>query len=142
MYEALSWKLESWPLPPTPHKHLYLWSDHHTKGVRCYSNCQYWKLLSILSVIFFPYIYIVTQLLSHIIHFFSIFFFLLNFSSLYSQQTQKQQQQQKQKSPLPIRPYIWLHFLQHFSSLLPLYLPPLLSTSPLHFLHPFLFLIT
>ena len=24
------------PLPPTPHKHLYLWSDHHTKGMRWY----------------------------------------------------------------------------------------------------------
>ena len=26
--EALSWKLEPRPLPSTPHKHLYLWSDH------------------------------------------------------------------------------------------------------------------
>ena len=22
------------PYPPTPHKHLYLWSDHHTKGAQ------------------------------------------------------------------------------------------------------------
>ena len=34
MCEAPSWKLEPRPLPPTPHKHLYLWSDYHTKGVR------------------------------------------------------------------------------------------------------------
>ena len=30
------WRLESWPLPPIPHKHLYLWSDHHTKGAWWY----------------------------------------------------------------------------------------------------------
>ena len=24
------------PLPPTPHKHLYLWSDHRTKGAQLY----------------------------------------------------------------------------------------------------------
>ena len=33
MCEAPSWKLEPWPLPLTPHKHLYLWSDYHTEGV-------------------------------------------------------------------------------------------------------------
>ena len=32
MCETPSWKLEPRPLPPTPHKHLYLWSDHHIKG--------------------------------------------------------------------------------------------------------------
>ena len=33
-FNACSWRLEPWPLPSTPHKHLYLWSDHRTKGVR------------------------------------------------------------------------------------------------------------
>ena len=32
--EAPSWRLEPRPLPPTPHKHLYLWNDHRTKGVQ------------------------------------------------------------------------------------------------------------
>ena len=32
--ETPSWRLEPGPLPPTLHKHLYLWSDHRTKGVR------------------------------------------------------------------------------------------------------------
>ena len=32
--EAPSWRLEPRSLPPTLHKHLYLWSDHRTKGVR------------------------------------------------------------------------------------------------------------
>ena len=27
------WKLEFQFLPPTPYKHLYLWSDHHIKSV-------------------------------------------------------------------------------------------------------------
>ena len=31
MCETPSWRLEPWPLPPTPHKHLYLWSDQCTK---------------------------------------------------------------------------------------------------------------
>ena len=34
MCETPSWRLEPGPLPPTLHKHLYLWSDHRTKGVR------------------------------------------------------------------------------------------------------------
>ena len=34
MCEALSWKLESQPLPPTPHKYLYLWSDYRAKGMQ------------------------------------------------------------------------------------------------------------
>ena len=34
VYEALSERLELRPLSPTPHKYLYLWSDHCTKGVR------------------------------------------------------------------------------------------------------------
>ena len=32
--ETSSWRLEPPPLPPTLYKHLYLWSDHRTKGVR------------------------------------------------------------------------------------------------------------
>ena len=32
--ETPSWRFEFRPLPPTLHKHLYLWSDHHTNGVR------------------------------------------------------------------------------------------------------------
>ena len=35
-----SWRLESLPLPPTPHKYLYLWNDHRTNGAR-------WFLLSL-----------------------------------------------------------------------------------------------
>ena len=34
MCEAPSWRLELWLLPPTPHKHLYLWSDHCTKDAQ------------------------------------------------------------------------------------------------------------
>ena len=49
---------------------------------------------------------------------------------------------QKQKPLLlPINPHLQLHFVQHFSSLFASLPPPLLSTSPLHFLHHFLFLI-
>ena len=36
-HEVPSWTFESRLLPPMPHKHLYLWSDHHTcgcKGIR------------------------------------------------------------------------------------------------------------
>ena len=29
-----SWRLEPRSFLPIPHKHLYLWSDHCTKGVR------------------------------------------------------------------------------------------------------------
>ena len=47
MCEAPSWKLEPQSLPPIPHKHLYLWSDHHTKGARwSYSKtkeCTFFK---------------------------------------------------------------------------------------------------
>ena len=32
--ETPPWRLESRPLPPTPHMHLYLWSDHYTKGMQ------------------------------------------------------------------------------------------------------------
>ena len=32
--EAPSWILELRPLPPTSHEHLYLWSNHYTKGAR------------------------------------------------------------------------------------------------------------
>ena len=39
--ETPSWRFESRPLPPTPYKHIYLWSDHRTKGVR-------WLVLDIL----------------------------------------------------------------------------------------------
>ena len=38
MCEVSSWKLESRPLPPTPYKHLYLWSGYRTKGVRWYGQ--------------------------------------------------------------------------------------------------------
>ena len=34
MCETLFWRLEPRPLPPTPHKHLCLWSDHRIKGVQ------------------------------------------------------------------------------------------------------------
>ena len=37
MYETPSWRLELWPLPSTPYKHLYLWSDYCTKGVRWFN---------------------------------------------------------------------------------------------------------
>ena len=30
------WRLEPRPLSPTPHKHLFLWSDYRTKGARWY----------------------------------------------------------------------------------------------------------
>ena len=36
MCEIPSWRLEPQPLPPTPYKHLYLWSDHRTKGAWWY----------------------------------------------------------------------------------------------------------
>ena len=42
MYEVPSWKFEPRPLFPTPHKHLYLWSDHRVKGVRY--EVPSWKL--------------------------------------------------------------------------------------------------
>ena len=48
--EVLSWRLEPQPLPPTPHKHLYLWSDHYTKGAwwwKCFKYCD--NVLSKLS---------------------------------------------------------------------------------------------
>ena len=32
--EAHFWRLEPRPLPSTPHKYLYLWSNYRTKGVR------------------------------------------------------------------------------------------------------------
>ena len=31
--EALTWRLGPQPLPPIPHKYLYLWNDHRSKGV-------------------------------------------------------------------------------------------------------------
>ena len=31
MCEILSWRLKSWPLPLTPYKYLYLWSDYRTR---------------------------------------------------------------------------------------------------------------
>ena len=36
MYETLSWVIEPWLLLPITHKHLYLWSNHYTKGVWWY----------------------------------------------------------------------------------------------------------
>ena len=33
MCKAPFWKLEFQSLPPTPYKHLYLWSDHRIKSV-------------------------------------------------------------------------------------------------------------
>ena len=33
-FNACSWRLEPYPLTPIPHKHLYLWSDHRTKGIQ------------------------------------------------------------------------------------------------------------
>ena len=33
MCKASFWKLEFQSLPPTPYKHLYLWSDHRIKSV-------------------------------------------------------------------------------------------------------------
>ena len=32
LYETHSWRLEPQSLHSIPHKHLYFWSDHHTKG--------------------------------------------------------------------------------------------------------------
>ena len=34
MCEVLSWRLKPRPLPPTPHKYLYLGSDYRIKGAR------------------------------------------------------------------------------------------------------------
>ena len=42
MCETPSWRLELWPLPPTLHKHLYLYSDHRTKDVRWVWRSHYW----------------------------------------------------------------------------------------------------
>ena len=39
MCEAPSWRFEPLTLPPTLYKHLYLWSDHRTKGVWWYVFC-------------------------------------------------------------------------------------------------------
>ena len=36
--ETPSWRLEHRPMPPIPHKHLYLWSDHCTKGMQWWIN--------------------------------------------------------------------------------------------------------
>ena len=53
--ETLSWRLKLRPLPPTLHKHLYLCSDHYTKGVR-------WSYILI-----YIYIYIcVCKLVNHV----------------------------------------------------------------------------
>ena len=40
MCETPSWRLKPQLLPPTPHKHLYLCNDHHTKGA-------WWFLISL-----------------------------------------------------------------------------------------------
>ena len=67
-------------------------------------------------------------------YFLSLLFFFKLFFSLLS--TTKQKQKQKPLL-LPISPYLQLHFLQPFPSLFTFLLPPLLSNSPLHFLHHF-----
>ena len=46
-----SWRLKPRSLPPTLHKHLYLWSDHHTKGVRW---CERLVMVKSISIIMNP----------------------------------------------------------------------------------------
>ena len=41
MCETPSWRSKLRPLPFTLHKHLYLWSDHHTKGAQWYLMIQF-----------------------------------------------------------------------------------------------------
>ena len=45
MCETPFWRIEPQSLSPTPHKHLYLWSNHRTKGVQWYIG---FKVLSYL----------------------------------------------------------------------------------------------
>ena len=60
MCETPSWRLEFQFLPPTPHKHLYLWSDHHIKSARwwilnlleCFSIVKYRILKKLYCYIF------------------------------------------------------------------------------------------
>jgi len=45
MYVKLpSGDLNSSPCPPTPHTHLYLWSDHRAKGARWYYSATWTKV--------------------------------------------------------------------------------------------------
>ena len=96
-----------------------------------------------MSVIFFPslyiYIYIYTFCYSiiepHYLLIFYIFFSFLNFSSHYYLRKNK-----NLFFSLLVHTYVRLHFIQPFSSLFAsLPPPPLLTTSPLHFLHDFHF---
>ena len=65
---------------------------------------------------------------------FYFFFSFLKFSSHYSLQKTKTKQKYLL---LPISLHLQLHFLQHFPSFFASLPLPLLSTSPLHFLHHF-----
>ena len=57
MYESLSWRLEPRILPPTPHKHLYLWSNYCTNGIRWYFPTYLIYILLLYIFILLPTIF-------------------------------------------------------------------------------------
>ena len=71
MYESLSWRLEPRILPPTPHKHLYLWSNYCTNGIRWYFPTYLIYILLLYIFILLPTIFFLCLL----IFFFLLFFF-------------------------------------------------------------------
>ena len=62
MCETPSWRLELQLLPPTPHKYLYLWSDHRTKSVQWWERIVKVCLINLFLNVQFIYLFYFFQL--------------------------------------------------------------------------------
>ena len=94
MYESLSWRLEPRILPPTPHKHLYLWSNYCTNGIR-------WYFPTYLIYILLLYIFILLPTI-----FFCVFSSSSSFSFFFLSPSHKATWSKRMAASCPFRPVL------------------------------------